>query len=85
MFILDPVEELKIKWYKTSYLEGDYIIRKFGFYPISIDDLYFYFVETDEFKKIIKDIPFIIKMWSKIRGIRIRATLNKLQSRRRNK
>ena len=68
--ILNPKEQQKIKWYRCGYLEGKYIIKNFGLSPIYIDDKFYYYVETNEFKQLINKIPTYIKFFSLIKNLK---------------
>ena len=78
MFILNPDSELKRKWYWSGYLEGKFIVRKFGLSPIWIDDKFYYFVENEEFQGAIPYIPMWMKLLSYIKR---NWRLNKIQRR----
>ena len=67
MFILNPDEELKRKWYWSGYSEGEYLINNFGLSPIWIDDKFYYFVENEEFREATPRVPFWMKIFSYIK------------------
>ena len=68
--IINPSSKQKVRWYRCSHIEGGYISKHFGLLPIHVDNKFYYYVETDEFKQIVNKIPKYIKIFSYIKNMK---------------
>lgn len=68
--IVNPRGGQRTMWYRCGYIEGKYITEHFGILPIHIDNKFYYYVETKDFKEIKDKIPDYIKIFSYLKNMK---------------
>ena len=82
--IVNPSNKRKEKWYRCGYIEGKYIAEHFGLSSIHVDDKFYYYVETEEFKQVVGKIPKYIKFCSNIKNMKQKVSILARNLRRKN-
>jgi hypothetical protein len=65
MYLLNPTQDQLQSWYKCNSKVSDYLV-KHGLPLITIKDGFYYFVKSESFKEIYKNMPLFMKWSNKI-------------------
>jgi hypothetical protein len=66
MYVINPDREQLNSWFKCKRRVGEFLVNEKKMPLIHRSKGYYYFVETEELKNIIKEVPLWMKLFGEI-------------------